>query len=226
MATVLTSGLVDKIKGKSQGSVWQYNQGGLIIRANKSTHRNSLGGANPFTATLPSIAQSWQTLSPSDRTTFSANAATYPVLTKFGATRTPSAYNLFTKLNARLIAVGAAPITTCTAYSAPTSLVGITLSSSSHTNISITIPTAIAAGEVLVFAATPYMSPGRATPIGYWRTILIANDSPAVVYSVTYEMTYNYGAPMAGRQVHFRVCAINTATGCFTPYYILTGQLS
>jgi hypothetical protein len=213
MAVIKTSGFIDGIKGKLGGSVHQYTQGGLTNRTNKNGKRTVQNIPQTQRAILATIAGSWSLLSSAQRNAWEAITPSYPSFDKFGNSRVPSAYNLYTKWNAVLANLG---FTTYDAPNTPSSGAMPTSPFYSGTNAISPVVSWVGnttGSDVICFAFTPNLSPGRAMPISCWRTF------GAFPFPTTFSFSYgsfyyaNYGLGIAGQAANCKFRVIDPTTG-------------
>lgn len=213
MAIVRTSGLADDFKGKLNGDVFQSNQGGLILRGGKMYCRTALYYNNPQKFLQPFLSAAWATLSVAERTSWATNASLYPVLTRYGVSRTPSAYNLFCRLNGTLVSCGLPFVITSSAPVGLTDISGCKLLQSTAGPLRVNFTTTLAANEQIIISCTPPISNGRTMPIGYWRKLhngIVPGSKQVIIQP---QWTSAFGHLIRKQTIWGRVYVINTVTG-------------
>ena len=106
MPKVKLSALVSDIKGKSNGSVFASNNGGLYFRNNPSGGgTKSVKWANQKSK-FGTLSQQWKSLTDEQRDAWIAATNNFPTLNAFGEPRYPTGYELFMKANGTLEAMG------------------------------------------------------------------------------------------------------------------------
>jgi hypothetical protein len=202
------------MKGKLRGDVIQNSQAGSVVRSGARGRPSVTPSTQNVRANAGFITSTWQTLSASDMAAWKAMAPSYPTTTKFGASRTPSAYNLYAKLNMNLINAG---IATLTVPASP-----ITLTDISFTQITVTtyndlhwqVPVSLASDEVLIVACSRSVSPGRTAPqAGYQVVQVEASPNSSIQYAFFSQYEAAFGYPLVGSQVFVKFVVMNVATG-------------
>jgi hypothetical protein len=226
MSTVKTSGFIDGIKGRMHGDVFQYNQGGLVMRGTKVYCRTAMYTVKPMIAIFPTVTAAWRGLSVADRALWALYATHFTVATKFGVNRIPSGYNLFCACNGRL-AFQAYPLFTSPSGSpyvpAPNNFL---CTDTSASLMQLKWAHLTSGTDIMVWSCTPPMSPGRQTPIGYWRTCISFSAFDFVSFDFGGIYAALFGTPLAGLQVAFRNYVLDINTGVRSDYsqssFILT----
>jgi len=231
MASIKYSGLILGIKGTIAGTTFQ---GGRAVNQIKTkprvipTYRNLKHGANNVTqkSAFSYLSQVWRTLTATERLTWSTNASLFPQTNKFGDIYTPSAFQLFCKLNLVSFLYGtalqtSAPVNYSFAAFNPdyveevsTSACFIYLVSTADDNTKV---------EVM---ATTSLSKGSKSPRGGFKLIgwfPVPTDAYIEVHS-----QYNAVFPqiIAGCNVIFKLRLINIHTGEATAWQYTIGATS
>jgi hypothetical protein len=157
MASVRYGLIVTDLVGKINGQNFQRGLQSPVLR-NISTKRSfvkypqiSQFFNNPR-AVLTMVSQTWHTLGSAVHSNWSAVAASFPRLNRYGVTYTPSAYQLFCEFNMYLVGIGSSIVT-----AAPTpSVFAATIYSASYAG---------GGGAITVYAAAPFQSTGYSTAI-------------------------------------------------------------
>lgn len=110
MPKVKLSALVSDMKGKSQGSVFASNSGGVYFRNNPSGGGKKSAKWGAQKNRFGSLSTRWKALTNEQRAAWSAAASMYPTLNAFGDERIPSGYELFMRLNGTLVSNNLSPI--------------------------------------------------------------------------------------------------------------------
>jgi hypothetical protein len=102
-------GVVDG-RGKLNGTVFSRNRSGAIARV-KVTPINPNTASQQYSRTiLTALSQAWRSLSQEIILGWNSAVADFQTTDVFGDLRTPTGKNLYTKLNANLVSVGASQI--------------------------------------------------------------------------------------------------------------------
>jgi len=104
MAKVRLSALIADIKGKSQGSVFARNSGGLYFRNNPSGGGRDSSRWARLKAKFSNNTSSWRNLSDEEQMSWHNMAINYPTTDAFGEIRYPKGFELFVSINQTLAA--------------------------------------------------------------------------------------------------------------------------
>jgi len=222
MATIKHSGLIDQLKGKLHGSVFQSGPGGNVIRGGKMYCRTAMYNRNNATYITPQVSSMWKTLAQSDRDTWQAQVGNYPTTDKFGNPRTPSAYTLFMKVNACLANIGLTELATAIAPIAFTDFTGLTFGLGPTSFLEVVLPVLPTTQEVLMYELTPAFTQGRNMPVGYWRFLKKAARPAGTHITLGTQWEGAFGSPLSGLKVYCRVSVINRFSGQKSAPYILS----
>jgi hypothetical protein len=217
-----------EIRGKVGGKVYSRNASGAFVRM-------YVKGVNANTSKQQAVRNNFSTLSSAYRTLTDAQRATYENLRTFYTTTdgvgnvvTPTAPQLFNRLNGVLLQNGIINITTIlTTCPAPVPLIGIT-----STNVIADISastffpetnfangaTVVPADQDLIISATSAISAGiskvPARLFSRVQTIASGNDTATVDIQANYVALF--GAPVLGDTIYVRMQTFNTTTGQIT----------
>jgi len=106
MPKVQLSAGFSNIKGIQGGSIWSENGGGLYFRKRTKFNRKSSKAWNRTKSTMTYLSAQWRTLTQAQKDAWAAATINYPTTDAFGNPRTPSAYELFIRLNFRFVDAG------------------------------------------------------------------------------------------------------------------------
>lgn len=106
MPKVRLSTMISDIKGKSNGSVFSKNSGGVYFRNNPNGGGKKSANWDKQKNKFASLASSWRGLTNEDQTAWNNATTNYPTTDAFGQTRIPSGYELYMRLNGHMNAVG------------------------------------------------------------------------------------------------------------------------
>lgn len=114
MAVIQMGALVTGIKGKIGGTVFGYSATGHWAKElpYKLTKADS-GRAMQQKTLIASVSGQWRSLTDEQRQSWNTGAVSYPALTKFGHTYTPSGYQVFMKLNSQVYKATGILLTDC-----------------------------------------------------------------------------------------------------------------
>lgn len=106
MPKIQYSALVTNMKGKSNGSVFSNNSGGAYFRNNPNGGGKKSPKWDAQKNKMISIAQSWKNLDESIQDAWNSAVNDFPTTNAFGATRIPSGYELYVRLNTTQLTFG------------------------------------------------------------------------------------------------------------------------
>lgn len=106
MPKIKLSAIVTDIKGKSNGSVFSKNKGGVYFRTNPSGGGRKSAKWGQQKAVFAALSQTWKTLTSEQQDAWNAAVNNYQTTGAFGDIRIPSGYELYMRLNGTLTAQG------------------------------------------------------------------------------------------------------------------------
>lgn len=106
MARVEYGPVVTRIRGAVGGLVFQRIGTTDSVRLNGYNRRNSWDSSLETTNQFRVVANTWKTLTPSERVTWYDNAPSWPAFDKWGEPRNLSGYQLFLFVNRNLLVIG------------------------------------------------------------------------------------------------------------------------
>lgn len=112
MPKIQLSALATDMKGKSGGSVFARNKGGLYFRGNPSPVQKKSAEWNSQKVRFSKVSSSWKALTDNEREAWEDMAVNYPLQNAWGNTYIPSGFQLYMKLNTNLISHGLPTLTT------------------------------------------------------------------------------------------------------------------
>lgn len=209
--------VVSEIRGKIASNVFSRNRGGAIIRNRiKPINRRSVLQSTRRQV-LGSLASAWRGLTSAQRDSFNAAVGSFPLQNRLGQTIQLSGEQLYVRLNANLVLIGASQITTAPS---PFSFAIFTLSFTAEdatvaAALSVVFtPTPLTAGNTLLVFATRNLSAGIEAPgASEFRKIgqIDPSDtSPADMISA-YQAVF--GDPVAGEKIFLEIRPVATASG-------------
>lgn len=214
-------GIVDG-RGKFGGNVASKSRAGATIRTKVTPINRRTAAQSRIRAIFGSFAQTWRTLTASQRNGWNALGNSGLTFTNiFGDTVRQTGSNLYVGCNTNLSLIEEAAITTAPSITATAA--GITgvepLSDVSSTNLfaktsfiagGTTVPT----GNTLLVFATPKLSPGVSFVKSQLRFLaLIDAAADTATENLWTAYTALYGAPAVGDNIVLRVVAINKTSG-------------
>ena len=202
-------GIVDG-RGKINGSVASKNRSGAYMRTKVTPVNRRTISQQAVRSTFGFVAQQWRGLTEIQRKAWAAAVENFKNTDIFGDLKSPSGFNLFSKLNLPLInTTGGWNVNPPTAVEVPQVVLG-EFSVNIETNL---INLAVAAnplntgGGILVVDATPSMSAGINFVKSQYRRIhhqVVADTASAVPVSLYDAYVTIFGEPVLDQKVFIR----------------------
>jgi len=117
MAIVLYGSIIEQIKGRVGGAVFQKLGASLGVRAYSTFKPSSSQLAQTKRHQMNQVAAGWRALTPAKKLLYQTYAPNYPVFNRYGAPIVLNGYQLFSKINKRLLSFGIGMSTNPGAYS-------------------------------------------------------------------------------------------------------------
>lgn len=99
MPKIKFSALVSGMSGKANGSVFASNNGGAYFRTNASKIKPQTASNAIRKSKFTGVSQSWRSLTSDQQNAWNDSVASFVVQNAFGDNRTPTGYEVFTRLN-------------------------------------------------------------------------------------------------------------------------------
>lgn len=221
-----------EIRGKIGGKVYSRNASGAFVRKYVKPINANTAKQQSVRNSFASLSSAYRGLTDAERSTYEAMRQFYKRQDSIGNTVTPTAPQLFNRLNGVLLQNGditlGSLLTTCPA---PIALTGITASaptgdvSSSELFANVTFDDGgiiVPAGQKLIISATPAISAGiKSVPANTFKRIgkLDAADSTTATNLYT-DYTAIFPAPAAGDSIYMKFQTYSTTTGQITSEFV------
>lgn len=217
-----------EIRGKIGGKVYSRNASGAFVRKYvKPTNANTVKQQS-VRNTFGSLSGAYRDLTDAQRATFETMRQFYKTQDSIGNTITPTAAQLFNRLNGVLVQNGVLNLTSLlTTCPAPVALVGITAgapdfdTTANTFEANLTFDNAlqtVPADQKLVISATPSISAGiKKVPANMYsriRTLDAADDTAAENLHANYLAVFP--EPAVGANVFLKAQTFSTVTGQIT----------
>lgn len=215
MAKFTPGAVISEIRGKIAATVFTKNASGNSIR-NRATPINPRSTKQVLRRQiLSALSAAWRGLTQAQRDAWNASAANFPQQDSLGQTVFLTGSQLYVRLNANLVLIGASQITSPPApISFATLALGVATMASGVLTIPFT-PTPVAAGFNLIVRATVAASPGKQfAPQSAFRfldKLAAAAASPGVL-TTQYAAVFG-SAPAAGLKLFVSAQLIGIASG-------------
>lgn len=99
MPKIKFSALVSGMSGKANGSVFATNNGGAYFRTGASKIKPKTAANSVRKSLFTGVSQAWKTLTAEQQTAWNNSVKSFIVKNSFGDNRTPTGYEVFTRLN-------------------------------------------------------------------------------------------------------------------------------
>lgn len=200
-------------RGKIGGQVASKNRAGAYLR-------NKVTPTNPQTpdqlavrATLASLSSRWRDLTEAQRVGWNSAVEEFTTTDIFGDTVVPSGKNLFTRLNAVLVAIGASEID-----DAPSAVAIIEPTLVIQTNAAGTPALSLTVGnldgdQTYQILATAPLSAGKFFVKSEYRQIAAMDGGESQPFDILSVYVAKFGALIAGKKVFIKAIPANSAMG-------------
>lgn len=112
MPKIKFSTLVSGVSGKSNGSVFGSNNAGSYFRTNGSKVKPNTALNSRRKSLFSQVASSWRNLTDEQQTAWNNSVTNFIVQNSFGDNRTPTGYEVFTRINNALLEMGSPMVET------------------------------------------------------------------------------------------------------------------
>jgi hypothetical protein len=217
MASIQYGAMVNSIKGKVGGTIFQGGNGAAIVKSKGRALLRNAPRVQAQKQIIGYLAQLWNQQSSATMQAWQAACASYPSTDRFGNTRLPSAFALWMKLNGRLMANGIAIATNPTIPTPGTSIIGLTFSNTFYNIMQIAVPTPLdISSEVLTVWATAPTTAGRKTAPGGFKIIYSGSLGGGYLQDLYSNWSVIYGAGFAGMVVNFKFRLLTAYNGAYS----------
>lgn len=203
-------GIVDG-RGKINGSVASKNRGGAYLRTKVTPINRRTNAQQNVRSKFGFIAQLWRNMTEVQRKAWNAAVENYKHTDIFGDLKSPSGFNLFSKLNLPMInTTGGWNDIPPTPVEVPNAIIdnaGANLTGNAM-GVSLADNALNTGGGILVIDATPSLSPGINFVKSQYRRIhheVVADASQNQVFNIWNEYVAVFGTPTEGMKIFFRV---------------------
>lgn len=219
MASVRYTAIVNEIKGKIAGTIFQSGKTGSIMRATSA--QNTGGGGVPTNRIRPYypkqfigiVSGLWRNLTDEQRTSFITGAISYPALNRFGDAYTPSGFQVFMTLNLQMFNAGAPFLTTCPVPISVVPLPEFSISPTSANDIPCNISEIIPDGFKMGLWATCPMAAGALPRLSAYKLLRYIVPEDTAAFNIATEYNGTFGDLTNYSKVYFKIQMISTVTG-------------
>lgn len=218
MAKFTPGAIVSEVRNKIAASVFTKNRAGAAVR-NRTTpiNRRSVGQTQKRQQ-LSALSSGWRGLTASQITAWNAAAPSFPQQDQLGQTIFLTGHQLYVRLNANLILIGASQITS---PPSPTSFAVLALgaiSAVASTGV-ITVaftPTPVPTGFNLILKMTAPVSAGKSfvgnSAFRYVQNVAPAGTSPVTATSA-YATVFGAITSKAGQKIFVKIYLVQATSG-------------
>jgi len=199
-------------RGKINGHVASKNRSGAYARTKVSPTNPQTAYQLTARALLTSLSQGWRALTQAQRTAWNNAVSGYARTDVFGDNRNPTGKNLYARLNANLVNIGQAQITSPPLPSGAGSVVAGTASVTNGGAKNIA-HTGDVAGYTIQVWATPGVSAGKEFLKNDYRLLTTFTGGAVSPEVVTAAYDARFGEPAVGTRVGFKLVSVNDTTG-------------
>lgn len=213
MPLIKFSGLVSGMKGIGNGSIFSELRGRFYMRTRVGITTKGSPRWLAQQASFAALAGTWRGLSIVEQDAWAAIVGEYPTKDKFGDIRTPSAFELYMRLNGTLEAAG---LPTLTLPLLPLAIFDsgfITLGSSLPGTLQVTWTNILTGNARLNIYATNPVSQGRGFQEGKLKLMRTAAPPDVLGIDITTEYLAQYGVITTGSRIYVRAESVRVATG-------------
>lgn len=213
MAQVQYTGLVNSIKGKLGGSIFQGSGTNCQVKSRRGNGRVYTQSFQKQKNVIALAAMKWSQLTDAQRNAWSAMATNWPSVSVFGDGRILTGYNLFMKLNGRVAAHNGTMITDPSALVGTTSFAESVIVGFTGLGIIFTPTESTQANETLQVYASAPIRVGRSSPAGGFKLILQTSVTAGMTqfWKTAYDAIFGTG--IAGMQFQIKLVTLNIVTG-------------
>lgn len=203
-------GIVDG-RGKINGSVASKNRGGAYLRTKVTPINRRTNAQQNVRSKFGFIAQLWRNLTEIQRKAWGAAVENYKHTDIFGDLKSPSGFNLFSKLNLPMInTTGGWNVNPPTPVEVPVALLGdfvVNISSTGAFTLALEANPLNTSGGILVIDATPSLSTGINFVKSEFRRIhhqVVPDSQVALTVDFSDEYRAVFGEPVSDQKVFVR----------------------
>lgn len=199
-------------RGKIGGHVASRNRSGAYLRTKVTPVNPSTLAQQEVRNRLASLSQGWRSLTQAQRDAWDAAVSDYARTDIFGNLRNPTGKNLYLRLNANLLSVGAATISVPVAPQGADPIIAGALAATDTPTMTIGLSGGTAGNYVQIWATAP-QSQGKSFVKSEYR--LINSDDADATSPIDIQAAYTakFGAQAVGTKVFVKLVAVNGSTG-------------
>ena len=213
MALIKWSGLVSEVKGVLNGTVFSNATYGATMRNRKRTNGQHTTYWARSKKNLSVVASTWRTLTSMQVGTWESQRTSYPYSDKFGASKTPSAYQLFCTLNSNLVNMDQGIIFNALAPAPQKDIKPVALNETGGGVVSISFKKLLSADHrILVYVSPPQSAGVHSLP---QRSQLIANQLSTGSGNIilTTDLALRWGELSNNQKFFFQTYILDQKTG-------------
>lgn len=213
MARIQYSGLVNSVKGKLAGTVFQGSATNCIAKTRRGNGHVYTPAFQAQKHLIATLAGRWSTLTIAQRTAWASMATNIPSKNAFGDGRILTGYNLFMKVNGTLGAYHGTPVDNPSALVGTTNLNGSVLFGFIGLDIVLTTDENLGPNEVVrVYASAPIRN-GRTTAPGGFKIIQQLTPTAGIPVFLGTAYAAVFGQPIPFMAFNAYLVVVNTLSG-------------
>jgi hypothetical protein len=202
-------------RGKIGGHVMSKNRGGAYMRTKVTPSNPRSTAQTTVRSHLTTLSQGWRGLTATAIAAWNSAVSSFTKTNIFGDIHSPSGLNLYVKLNANLLEVGAATIglpPLPTSVTAPLTIAAAAAAGAATFTVSFTV-SPVPANHVWIVRATKQVSAGKSAIKNLYRDVQYLAAAVATGVSVEANYIAKFGALVAGQKIGVEITAVNLTTG-------------
>lgn len=209
--------IISEIRNKIAATVYTKNKAGASIRNRVTPINRRSTGQTAKRQQFSSLSAQWRGLSQAERDSFNSGAANFPQTDNLGQTVFLTGQQLFVRLNANLLLIGASQITSCPSPTSFDVLAYTSLTATADDGVlSLAFSPTVPTGFAMVVRATAPVSPGKdfvpASAFRYLQTVAAAATSPQAL-TTAYATVFGAITGAAGQKIFVEMFLVEVASG-------------
>lgn len=221
MAKIQLGDLVTGIRGSTLGVTYSRNRSGPYRKGKPIPFNPMTQAQQEARANVTNMAETWRTLTNSQREAWNAQAENTVLTNVFGQSYNPSGFNLFIWINTSLLSLGAGTINEPVEFVPLVAITGLTATFDDSAQ-SATIqfaPDPLPAGQAMVVQATPQLSDGVYSAPNRFATVEAIPGGTVSPVVITTNWFLKYPDPLnTGAAIFVRAKLVSETAGNYGPW--------
>lgn len=213
MAKLQTSGIVQSITGKLNGSVFQRFGSVVLMRNNKQWNKLQSVSFQNQKKRVAFLSAGWRELSGVERTAWESITGDYPRTDNFGNTYYLTGYQLYMSLNLPLLSNDIGTISAPVAPAVISNIGDFSANAGGATDIKAVWTDAQSADEYVQIFASHGASKGKGLQGRAFCFMASQTNNAVQNLTVTSEWENRFGQQISGQRVYLKAVVLNVVTG-------------